>query len=80
MKNIKAIVWFAKGGGIAKNGPFGSQIEAVNSMRLEPQRAGYGVAEDLRLFPDDVFVWPEEVEVKNATFHTNEANKKSRRR
>ena len=53
------IVWYAKGGGISMCGPFKTQIEAVNSMRL---------AEDIKErsgsvfpFPPDVFVWPEVV-------------------
>ena len=36
----KKIVWYARGGGIAKAGPYKSQIAAVNAMRLassEPQ-------------------------------------------
>ena len=47
------VVWFAKGGGIAKCGPHESQVAATNAMRL----AGDGP----KMFPDDVFVWPEEV-------------------
>lgn len=78
----KEIKWFARGGGIAKAGPFDTQIQAVNSMRLvtetdeEYRRATAG---DWRIcksgfidprsvrpqfkggFPDDIFVWPEEV-------------------
>jgi len=56
----KKIKWFAKGGGIAKCGPFETQVEAAKAMMLEPQPGGYGVAEDLRIFPDGVFMWPEE--------------------
>lgn len=42
------VVWFARGGGIAKYGPFDTQIEAANAMRLVSGG-----------FPEDVFVWPE---------------------
>lgn len=43
------IEWFARGGGIARCGPFESQAEAAASMRLVDGG-----------FPSDVFVWPEE--------------------
>jgi hypothetical protein len=71
------IVWFAKGGYIAKCGPFKSQTEATNAMRLVKREAKMriggnflkGLAQVTLLhdpeqrceFPDDVFVWPEEV-------------------
>jgi hypothetical protein len=63
----KKIVWFAKGGGIAKCGPFKNQIEATNAIRLAaPVRRSYEVfpplAVDQSLFPADAFVWPEEEE------------------
>ena len=50
MKKPK-IVWFARGGGIVKMGPFKSQVEATNALRL---------AKDRDRFPEDAFVWPEE--------------------
>jgi len=72
----KKIVWFAKGGGIAKCGPFKDQIEATNAMRLVKRPAETRIAGDFSKgkanvalvhrpeqraeFPDDVFVWPEE--------------------
>ena len=43
------LVWFARGGGIKQCGPFDSQLEAVNAMRL---------AKDPDSFPEDIFVWP----------------------
>lgn len=66
----KKIVWFARGGGIAKAGPFDTQIDAVNSMRLTEEtqeqykKSLWSHTRD-RLrggFPDDVFVWPEEID------------------
>ena len=51
----RKIVWFARGGDIAKCGPFKSQLEATNAMRLATI-AGRARTE---LFPDNVFVWPE---------------------
>jgi|MudIll2142460700_1097286.scaffolds.fasta_scaffold00003_48 apolipoprotein N-acyltransferase len=72
----KRIVWFAKGGGIAKCGPFDTQIEATNAMRLVKNDSRTRIAYDFRKggahvglvheleqnaeFPPDVFVWPEE--------------------
>jgi hypothetical protein len=50
----KKIVWFARGGDIARCGPYESQIEAVNVMRLV-KKPGQN-----QEFPPDVFVWPEE--------------------
>ena len=74
-KKKKKIVWFAKGGGIAKCGPFDSQIEATNAMRLVKSETKTRIAYDFRKgranvalvhepaqraeFPDDMFVWPE---------------------
>lgn len=68
-KKKKKIVWFARGAGIMKAGPFKTQIEAVNAMRLREETAEeYATAtwagNRKRLkggFPDNVFVWPEEV-------------------
>lgn len=50
--NIK---WFVSGNGIQKGGPYDTQVEAVDSMRYR---------EDIvrvkgKLFPPDIFVWPE---------------------
>lgn len=46
------IVWYARGGGIEKCGPFKTQIEAVNAMRMAGRPDEY---------PADAFVWPEVV-------------------
>jgi hypothetical protein len=61
------IVWYARGGGIERAGPFGSQVEAVAAMRLVPPapmtalRILRGDTEHpARTFPADIFVWPEE--------------------
>jgi hypothetical protein len=78
MTKKKRVLWFARGGGIAKCGPFDTQIEAVNAMRLVHREARTRIAcnflkgkADVALihepaqraeFPPDVFVWPEEVE------------------
>lgn len=48
------IVWFARGGGLARSGPFATQEEAVVAMRLAEPRDSSGL-------PDDIFVWPERV-------------------
>ena len=48
------IVWFAAGGGIAKMGPYETQIAATNALRLGDDRPTH------RQFPKDAFVWPEE--------------------
>lgn len=53
-KSVK-IVWFARGGDIAKCGPFSTQIEATNAMRLVKN------SKNNDIFPDNVFVWPEEI-------------------
>jgi len=59
----KKIKWFARGGGILKAGPFNNQIEATKSMIIlnhcdNPICPCKTVAPT---FPDNVFVWPEEV-------------------
>ena len=75
----KKIQWWARGGGIARCGPFKNQIEATNAMRLVKHESGTRIAGDVRKglrgltvvtqpeqrkeFPDDCFVWPEEVDV-----------------
>ena len=72
----KIIKWFAKGGGIARCGPYDTQVQAINAMRLVKRPAQTRIASDFtkghakvwlvrdeqrKEFPDDVFVWPEEV-------------------
>ena len=47
------IMWFARGGGVAKMGPFHTQIEATDHLRLNTAET---------LFPSDAFVWPERTE------------------
>lgn len=73
MKKKPQILWFARGGGIAKCGPFKTQIEATNAMRLVKRKAQtciVGKKAEIALFhdpgqdqefPPDIFVWPEEV-------------------
>ena len=77
MTKKRKIKWFAKGGGIAKCGPFDTQIEATNAMRLVKREAKTRIVgnflkglaevklvhepEQHKEVPDDVFVWPEEV-------------------
>jgi len=72
----KKVSWFARGGGIARCGPFKTQIEATNAMRLVKKPAETRIAGNFRggkadvalvhipeqraEFPDNVFVWPEE--------------------
>jgi hypothetical protein len=63
----KRVKWYAKGGGIARMGPFKSQAEASKHLKLAPQPElvpgsifkptshPWGDAE----FPPDAFVWPE---------------------
>ena len=76
MAKKKKILWFAKGGGIAKCGPFKTQVEAVDAMRLVKYGARTRIAANFMKggvtlalvqqeaqpeeFPLDVFVWPEE--------------------
>lgn len=55
----RKIAWFAKGNGIAKMGPFLTQIEASNALRLEPVNGSN------KIFPDDAFVWCEEINNKD---------------
>jgi len=51
----KVVVWFARGGGIERCGPFKSHVEAVKAMRLVA-RAG----DTAPRYPNDMSVWPEE--------------------
>jgi len=53
--SVAKIVWFARGGGIARCGPYPTQVAAVDAMRLADKTRGE--------FPPDVFVWPEPVPV-----------------
>jgi hypothetical protein len=49
--------WFARGGGIARCGPFDSQVKAVAAMRLVRRKPTDPE------FPPDVFVWPEPIPI-----------------
>ena len=51
MSGIGIIQWFARGGGIARAGPFDTQVEAAASLML--RSTGHPVP--------DAFVWPEVV-------------------
>jgi hypothetical protein len=61
--------WFARGGGIAKCGPFASQVEATDAMRMVTEsdrdyarfasQHGPVRPQFTGGFPSDVFVWPE---------------------
>ena len=51
----KRIVWFARAGDIARCGPFDSQVEAVNALRLHKTKGS------LHEFLPNMFVWPEEL-------------------
>jgi len=69
------VQWFARGGGIAKAGPFKTQIAATDAMRLiktpaenrvvfnfmkgRADAALVRIPEQRAEFPADVFVWPE---------------------
>ena len=53
MKGVALIRWFARGGGVKRCGPFKTQIEATNALRMVEREGG-------QLFPPDMFVWPEE--------------------
>lgn len=57
-----SIVWFARGGGILRCGPFTSQIKAVKAMRLGPPRRDqvWCVDPNIPRYPPNMFVWPEE--------------------
>jgi hypothetical protein len=54
-KPAKKIVWFARGGELAKSGPYHTQVAAVNAVRLANPK-------DNDVFPPNAFVWPEEVD------------------
>lgn len=53
---VRRVVWYARGGGIARTGPYRSQMEAWESMRYTDamRRATQLV------YPADTVVWPEE--------------------
>lgn len=53
------VLWFARGGGIARSGPFKTQVEAAKALVL----VSSGPLGAPR-FPPDAFVWPEEVHPK----------------
>lgn len=55
----KKIVWFARGGGIVRAGPYKSQVEATKALIMVNSPDGSP------RFPLDAFVWPEEVAMKN---------------
>jgi len=71
----KKIVWYACGGSIAKTGPFKTQLEATDAMRLIKTPARTRIVgnflkgqadvslrhepEQRAEFPNNVFVWPE---------------------
>jgi hypothetical protein len=67
---MEAMKWYARCGGIRKQGPFATQIDAVNSIRQVPESEReyasamlYGEeprARRMEEFPTDTFVWPEE--------------------
>jgi hypothetical protein len=53
--------WYASGGGIARRGPYTSQMEAYLAMRLTEaarveQRKTHGTESP---YPYDIVVWPE---------------------
>lgn len=53
----KTIKWFARGGDIAKMGPFNSQVEATKSLLLVKRKP-----DTYDRYPPNAFVWPEEIE------------------
>jgi hypothetical protein len=62
----RKIVWFAKGGGISRMGPFPTQIRAAEAMTLMPAPASYNfhagvVIPEVRpnTKPGDFATWPE---------------------
>lgn len=63
------VQWFAAGGGLARSGPYPTQMDAYEAMTLtsearERQRREYGV--DMP-YPRDVVVWPERSSRKTRT-------------
>jgi hypothetical protein len=51
---MKGASWYASGGGITKTGPFKTQRQAYEAMRLAPDRIVGGCP-----YPRDLFIWPE---------------------
>lgn len=51
--------WYARGGGIARCGPFKTQAEATASLRLVQRLSPDGRPAAQDEFPPDAFVWPE---------------------
>lgn len=49
------IVWYARGGDVLRFGPFKTQAEAARALRLAKSTP------DCARYPDNAFVWPEEV-------------------
>lgn len=71
---VEIIKWFACGGGIAEAGPFDSQVEAWEHMRLAPDASTYHershrgeLPKHPRKHPPDTQVWPERVTIKSPT-------------
>lgn len=65
---ITKTVWFSSGGGFAQRGPYATQQEAYENMRLtaaerEKQRQKHGT---LSPYPFDILVWPEYITVDNS--------------
>jgi hypothetical protein len=70
----EVIKWFACGGGIAECGPFDSQVEAWEAMRLAPPKLSFravlrgdSLPKPARKHPPDTQVWPERVKIKPTT-------------
>jgi hypothetical protein len=59
LKRVKTVVWFARGGNVAKQGPYASQVEAAKSLITTN---GLPI--------EGAYVWPEEVELDktNSTY------------
>ena len=70
-KKEKRVVWFARGNGVSRIGPFDTQLLATNAIRLAlpsdtvTTRTMLGILPKAHAstesFPPDAFVWPEEV-------------------
>ena len=54
IRRPKKILWYARGGGLARMGPFESQVEAVKALRTMGSTPTYPI------YPSDSWVWPEE--------------------
>lgn len=54
------VKWFARGGNLAKMGPFDSQLAATNALRITKESAAR-MGTPNAIFHPDAFVWPEEV-------------------